>query len=134
MKKITIFYWICTVLTVVLMGVGAIPNLLSSADSVALFAQLGYPAYLSSFIGAAKILGCVAILVPGFPRIKEWAYAGLVFDLTGALYSTIAVGGFADGLPVFLIGYIVITGSYILYHKRLKTASLNNSLSPTKSI
>ncbi|NOU97655.1 DoxX family protein [Paenibacillus sp. LMG 31456] len=124
MKKITIGYWICTVLTVVLMGVGAIPDLLSVPDAVTLFAHLGYPAYLLPFLGVAKILGIVAILVPGFPRIKEWAYAGLVFDLTGAAYSSLAVGDPAIGLVFFLIGFLVIFGSYVLYHKRLRAASL----------
>ncbi|NHN30438.1 DoxX family protein [Paenibacillus agricola] len=125
MRKITIFYWIFTVLTVALMGIGAIPNLLSAPDGVVLFAHLGYPAYLQPFLGAAKLLGVVAILIPGFPRIKEWAYAGLVFDLTGAMYSFIAVGDPLIELAVFPIGYIVIIGSYVLYHKRLRAASLS---------
>jgi uncharacterized membrane protein YphA (DoxX/SURF4 family) len=127
MKKTTIFYWIFTMLMVALMGVGAIPDLLSVPDAVTLFAHLGYPAYLLPFLGVAKLLGVVAILVPGFPRIKEWAYAGLVFDLTGAMYSSIAVGDPASGLVFFLIGYIVIIGSYVLYHKRLRAASLRNA-------
>jgi uncharacterized membrane protein YphA (DoxX/SURF4 family) len=127
MKKTTIFYWVFTVLTAVLMGVGAVPDLLSVPDAVTLFDHLGYPAYLLPFLGAAKILGVIAIIVPGFPRIKEWAYAGLVFDLTGAMYSTIAVGDPAIGLVFFLLGYIVIAGSYVLYHKRLGTASPSNA-------
>jgi hypothetical protein len=123
MKKITIFYWIFTVLMIALMGVGAIPDLLSIPDAVVLFAHLGYPAYLLPFLGVAKLLGVVAILVPGFPRIKEWAYAGFIFDLTGAVYSSIAVGDPSGGLVFFLLGYIVIIGSYVLHHKRLRTAS-----------
>ncbi|MDF2959546.1 MAG: DoxX-like family protein [Paenibacillus sp.] len=119
MKITKIFYWIFTVLTVALMGAGAIPDLLSVPDAVTLFAHLGYPAYLLPFLGVAKLLGVAAILVPGFPRIKEWAYAGFVFDLTGAMYSSIAVGDPASGLVFFFIGYIVIFGSYVLHHKRL---------------
>jgi uncharacterized membrane protein YphA (DoxX/SURF4 family) len=121
MKKIKIFYWIFTVLMVALMGVGAIPDIMSNPDAVTLFAHLGYPAYLLPFLGVAKLLGVVAILVPGFPRIKEWAYAGFVFDLTGAMYSSIAVGDPPIGLVFFFIGYIVIAGSYVLHHKRLRT-------------
>ncbi|MCR8633891.1 DoxX family protein [Paenibacillus radicis (ex Xue et al. 2023)] len=127
MKKLTIGYWICTILMVALMGVGAIPDLLSVPDAVTLFAHLGYPAYLLPFLGVAKILGIIAILVPGFPRIKEWAYAGLVFDLAGAAYSTLAVGDPPIGLVFFLIGFLVIFGSYFLYHKRLKSAHLKNT-------
>jgi uncharacterized membrane protein YphA (DoxX/SURF4 family) len=128
MKKTRIFYWIFTVLTVALMGVGAIPDVISNPDAVALFAHLGYPAYLLPFLGVAKLLGVVAILIPGFPRIKEWAYAGFVFDLTGAMYSSISVGDPASGLVFFFIGYIVIAGSYVLYHKKRRTTSLSNAI------
>ncbi|MBP0723646.1 DoxX family protein [Bacillus sp. RG28] len=124
MKKITIPYWIFTVLVVVFMGVGAITDTVKAHDAVELFKHLGYPEYLLPFLGIAKILGIIAILIPGFPRIKEWAYAGLVFDLTGAMYSNIAVDGISAGLS-FLIGYIIIVGSYVYYHKRQKSGLLN---------
>ncbi|WJH36548.1 DoxX family protein [Paenibacillus sp. CC-CFT747] len=67
MRKISTGYWIFTVLLIGLMGVGAIPDLLSVPDAVKLFEHLGYPAYLLPFLGLAKLLGIVAILVPGFP-------------------------------------------------------------------
>jgi uncharacterized membrane protein YphA (DoxX/SURF4 family) len=119
-KKINIIYWIFTGLLLVVMGLGAIPDLLSMPEALAVFKHLGYPAYLSPFMGAVKLLGVIAILIPGFPRIKEWVYAGFVFDLTGATYS-----GLASGDPVLqtlpmLIGYALIIGSYIYHHKRLK--------------
>ncbi|MGV2448107.1 UNVERIFIED_CONTAM: DoxX family protein, partial [Bacillus sp. ATCC 13368] len=82
MKKTKIIYWIFTGLLVALMVLGSIPDIMSVPDAVALFNHLGYPTYLLPFIGIAKLLGVVAILIPGFPRIKEWAYAGFVFDLT----------------------------------------------------
>ena len=71
-------------------------------------------------IGVAKLLGVIAILIPGFPRIKEWAYAGFVYDLTGAVYSSIAVGDPPGAWLPILIGYGIIAGSYIFYHKKLK--------------
>lgn len=120
MKKITIPYWIFTVLVVLFMGVGAITDTVKATAAVDLFKHLGYPEYLLPFLGIAKIIGVIAILIPGIPRIKEWAYAGLIFDLTGAVYSTIAVDGFMPGLG-FLPGYIIIAGSYIYYHKRQKS-------------
>lgn len=126
MKALALPYWIFTVLLAALMGLGAIPDLLSAPEAVAMFEHLGYPAYLLPFIGIAKLLGVVAILVPGFPRIKEWAYAGLFFDLTGAMYSNIAVDGFSGGTLVFLISYLLIAGSYVYYHKRRKTAAQNS--------
>jgi uncharacterized membrane protein YphA (DoxX/SURF4 family) len=120
-RKIKIFYWIFTGLLIAMMSAGSIPNLLSSPESVALFTHLGYPVFLLPFLGAAKILGVIALLVPGFPRLREWAYAGFTFDLCGALYSSIAVGDPASFWAPICIGFIIIAGSYILYHK-LKAA------------
>lgn len=123
MKKIAVTYWIFTALMIALMGIGSIPDIMSSPEAVALFDHLGYPAYLLPFIGVAKLLGVAAILTPGFPRLKEWAYAGFVFDLTGAMYSSLAVGDPPSGLVFFFIGYIVIGGSYVYHHKRCKAAA-----------
>ncbi|MCD1258585.1 DoxX family protein [Paenibacillus athensensis] len=122
MKKVTVWYWICTVLLVALMGFGSIPDLFSSAAAVELFQQLGYPSYLLPFLGAAKLLGLIAILIPGFPRVKEWAYAGLTFDLAGAAYSTVASGADLSGAVVFVLGFAIIAGSYVCYHKKMKAA------------
>ncbi|MBD1380289.1 DoxX family protein [Metabacillus arenae] len=126
MKKFKIIYWIFTGLLVALMVLGSIPDIMSAPDAVALFNHLGYPAYLLPFLGIAKLLGVVAILIPGFPRIKEWAYAGFVFDITGAMYSSIAVGDPPSGMLVFIIAYILIAGSYIYHHKIIKSSSLSS--------
>ncbi|MDM5223612.1 DoxX family protein [Peribacillus sp. NJ11] len=131
MKKINIIYWIFTGLLAALMVLGSIPDIMSVPDAVALFNHLGYPTYLLPFLGIAKLLGVVAILIPGFPRIKEWAYAGFVFDLTGAMYSSISVGDPASEWLLFIIGYILIAGSYIFHHKKVKSASLSNKNSLT---
>lgn len=131
MKKINIIYWIVTGLLAALMVLGSIPDIMSVPDAVALFNHLGYPTYLLPFLGIAKLLGVVAILIPGFPRIKEWAYAGFVFDLTGAMYSSISVGDPASEWLLFIIGYILIAGSYIFHHKKVKSASLSNKNSVT---
>lgn len=131
MKKINIIYWIFTGLLAALMVLGSIPDIMSVPDAVALFNHLGYPTYLLPFLGIAKLLGVVAILIPGFPRIKEWAYAGFVFDLTGAMYSSISVGDPASEWLLFIIGYILIAGSYIFHHKKVKSASLSNKNSVT---
>jgi hypothetical protein len=131
MKRVTIMYWIFTGLLVLLMGVGAIPDVLSVPDAVNLFQHLGYPTYLLPFLGIAKLLGLAAILIPGFPRVKEWAYAGLTFDLAGAMYSTIAVGDPASGLALFLIGFAIIAGSYVCYHKKQKAVVSSSNLNIT---
>jgi hypothetical protein len=123
MKKIKIIYWICTGLFGAVMFFSGIQNMLVTDDSVKMLTNdLGYPTYLIPFIGAAKILGVIGILVPGFPRVTEWAYAGLFFDLIGATYSIIALGtpfaSWAGMLPFFVIGGV----SYIYYHKKLKAS------------
>jgi hypothetical protein len=118
MKKTKIMYWIFTGLLVVLMGFGSIPDLMYLPDAVALFDHLGYPAYLLPFLAVAKLLGIAAILIPGFPRTKEWAYAGLTFDLVGATYSSIAVGDPASMWAFMFIGFAIIAGSYVCYHRK----------------
>lgn len=123
MKKINILYWIFTGLLVALMLMSGIQNLLSTEASVKLVSeQLKYPAYFIPFIGLAKTLGAIVVLIPGYPRIKEWIYAGFTYDLTAALYSTISIGeSFAMWWPMLLF-FVILAGSYIYYHKRLKAA------------
>lgn len=116
-RKTKIFYWIFTALLVLLMSVGSIPDILMVPEAQALFTHLGYPVYLLPFLGIAKSLGIIAILVPGFPRLKEWAYAGFTFDLAGAMYSGIAVGDPVGSWAPILIGFACIAGSYMLYHR-----------------
>jgi hypothetical protein len=127
MKKITIPYWVFTGLLSALMLMGSIPDIMLDPAAVALFEHLGYPDYLLPFLGVAKLLGVVAILVPGFPRIKEWAYAGFTFDLAGAMYSSISVGDPASMWLTYIIGFLLIFGSYGFYHKKRKAASLSES-------
>ncbi len=106
-----------TGLLAALMGASAIPNIMSSPESVAYFKFLGYPAYLLPFLGVAKALGVVAIVTPGFARLKEWAYAGFFFDLAGAMYSHIAIGVPVSQWAPMLIGFIILGGSYSYHHK-----------------
>ena len=118
-KRNTILFWIFTGLFSAFMLTSTIPNILSSQEWVDVFNQLGYPLYMLPFLGVAKLLGIIALLIPGFPRIKEWAYAGLFFDLTGAVYSGLAVGGFDPLMLVMLVPFGLGTLSYIFHHKRL---------------
>ncbi len=121
MKKINIFYWILTVLFAVFMAFTAIPDIMNAKDAVEFMTKLGYPPYFTPFIGVAKLLGSIAILIPGFPRIKEWAYAGLIFDLVGATYSTVAAG---DPGGAFILVFIALGfASYFVYHKKRKLES-----------
>ena len=123
MKKIRIFYWITTILFSLLMLFSSVSSLMSPAQAEAFFKTINMPAYLISFLSVAKLLGVIAILVPGFKRLKEWAYAGLTFDLIGAVYCNYAAGKTAmEWAPIFIFIALGFT-SYFLYHK--KTASLN---------
>jgi len=121
-KRNSIIFWISTGLFTAFMLMSTIPNIFSTEEWLEIFRQLGYPAYMLPFLGVAKLLGLIAIVVPGFPRLKEWAYAGLFFDLAGAVYSGLAVGGFDPLMLVMIIPFGLGTLSYIYYHKRLKVA------------
>lgn len=92
MKTKQIGYWAATGLVAFAMGAGGAFDLLRAPDVMAAMTHLGYPAYLAPLLGAWKLLGVAAVLAPGLPRLKEWAYAGMVFDLTGAAFSHAAAG------------------------------------------
>jgi len=90
-----IAYWITTALVAFFIGTGGIGQLFQyRANPHGVVPVLGYPMYFFAILGFWKFLGAIAILVPRFPRLKEWAYAGIFFDLTGAAASCIAVGGY----------------------------------------
>src|ERR1700743_853325 len=93
MKKTKTLYWIFTILFALFISLTAIPDIMMSKDAMTFMNHLGYPNYFVPFIGVVKVLGAIAIVVPGYPRLKEWAYAGLFFDLAGAVYSQIANDG-----------------------------------------
>ena len=114
-KKLTILYWVFTVLFALLMLLSAAGGLQPSAGAIKIMHDgMGYPVYFIQFISVAKVLGAVAILVPRFNRIKEWAYAGLFFDLIGALYSGVASAGKFD--PMMLTMLIWIVPGILSYH------------------
>lgn len=91
-KQQTVTYWTTTGLVAFAFLSGGLMDLSGSPAVVAGMQSLGYPAYVATILGAWKVLGAVALLAPRFPRLKEWAYAGVVFDLTGAAASHAFVG------------------------------------------
>jgi hypothetical protein len=119
MKKTKIIYWIFTSLFAFMMMGSAIPDIIMAKLAVDGLDTLGYPVYFVPFIGVAKALGVIAILVPGNPRLKEWAYAGLFFDLIGATYSLIASGQPVSAWAPMVLPIGLGIGSYIYYHKKL---------------
>jgi uncharacterized membrane protein YphA (DoxX/SURF4 family) len=101
-----IAYWVTTGLVAFQLGTGGAGDILRPASLVEGMAHLGYPAYFCVILGIWKVLGAVAVLAPRLPRLKEWAYAGTVFDLTGAAASHLAVGDSA----IKLLGPLIFTG------------------------
>jgi len=122
MKKTKIIFWVATGLLAAMLGIGAVYDAISAPEAVEHVTRIGYPAYIVPFLGVAKLLGVIAILVPGYPRVKEWAYAGIFYDLLGAFYSHIAFGDGPDMWAGFIIGFILIAVSYIYYHKLQRPA------------
>ena len=118
MKAYAWIGWIVTGLMATLMTLAAVPDVLLLPEAQAVFDRLGYPPYLLVFLGTAKLLGVTAVLVPGVPRLKEWAFAGLTFDLTGALYSHVSVGDSPSVWMPAVIGLLLMTGSYVAYRTR----------------
>lgn len=120
MKTTKISYWIFTVLLCLAMLSTAIPELMGGAQAHQFMLKLGYPDSINTFLGIAKILGIIAILIPGFPRIKEWAYAGFTFDLIGATYAQVMAGMASPALTFMLVFFALLFGSYVFYHRKLK--------------
>src|SRR5258705_13552554 len=110
-KRNKIIYWIVTVLLALGMLQSGIFAVLRTKQWVDLVTGLGYPIYFLTILGIWKILGVIAILIPGFKLVKEWAYAGFFFVMTGALVSHLASGN--DGIRQ-IIGPIMQTIFIIL--------------------
>ena len=110
--------WAVTGLMAALMLVSAVPDVLRVPGALTVFRHLGYPPYLLLFLGTAKILGVAAVLTPGISRVKEWAFAGLTFDLSGALYSHLSVGDPPSVWMPAAIGLVLMAGSYVAYRSR----------------
>jgi len=91
-KRDKIIYWIATLWLALGMTSTGIVQLLKVDEEVTMFTGLGYPDYLLTLLGVWKILGVIAILLPRFPLVKEWAYAGFFFNMSGAVYSHFASG------------------------------------------
>lgn len=117
MKKTKIAYWIVTILFAAFMLSTAIPDIMKSENSINMTSKgLGYPEYFIPFIGWAKLLGIIGILTPGLNRLKEWAYAGLCFDLIGATYSALSMG-FDPMILIMILPISFLFISYFLWHK-----------------
>jgi uncharacterized membrane protein YphA (DoxX/SURF4 family) len=115
-KNIKLTYWISTILCTLPMTMSGAAFLMALPPAVQGMAHLGYPVYILRFLGVAKVLGALAILLGTFPRIKQWAYAGFVFNLLGAAYSHLCSGDGAKTLgPLVVLTFTVV--SYACWRK-----------------
>jgi len=94
LKAKVILYWVVTIISALELLAGAEWDLTHRPNVLGVVTQLGYPVYLLTILGIWKVLAVLALLVPGFPRLKEWAYAGVFFEMTGAAASFGAKGDF----------------------------------------
>lgn len=124
-KRNKIIYWIATLWLALGMASTGIVQLIKMEDEVKNFSALGYPLYLMSLLGIWKILGVIAILIPKFPLLKEWAYAGFFFVMSGAVISHIIIGDNPTTLFGPLLLLILTIVSWYLRPESRKIISVN---------
>ena len=119
-KRNKIIYWISTIwLALGMLATGTLQLLKVKAEGAVAppgvygITQLGYPVYFLTILGIWKILGVVALLIPNFPLLKEWAYAGFFFVMSGAVFSHIALGDSVNELfPSLLLLILTVVSWY----------------------
>ena len=110
-KRNKIIYWIATIWLSLGMVSTGIVQFLKVKEEVDMFTHLGYPVYLLTILSIWKFLGVIAVLIPKFPLLKEWAYAGFFFAMSGAVFSHFAAGSGAKEFfgPLLLIVLTVVS-------------------------
>lgn len=112
-KRNKIIYWVLTIFLSIGMLAGGIQQMLQIGGYNEIVTSLGYPLYLLSILGVWKILGVIAILIPRFPLLKEWAYAGFFFVMSGAFISHIVVGqAFVEAVPSLILMIVTVLSWY----------------------
>lgn len=113
-KRNKIIYWIVTIFLSVGMTAGGIQQMLQIGGYNEIVTKLGYPLYLLTILGVWKILGVIAILIPKFQLVKEWAYAGFFFAMSGAFISHLAVGQpFSEAVPSLTLLVVTVLSWYL---------------------
>src|SRR6185312_7001474 len=117
-RKNKIIFWIATIwLALGMLSTGAVQLFKgkTGAGGVDSITQLGYPVYFLTILGVWKLLGAIAVLIPKFPLLKEWAYAGFFFVTTGAIFSHFAVD---DPLKEMLPALLLLILTFISWYLR----------------
>ncbi len=113
-KAKKIGYWVSTAMIALILLPGGVFQVTLQRQNVEGFAQLGYPVYFVALLGVWKLLGGIALLVPRFPRVKEWAYAGAFIDFSAASVSCAATGGNAGHIIAPLVCIAILFASWAL--------------------
>lgn len=110
-KRKKIIYWVATSLLAIGMLQSGVFAVLRTKQWIDLVTDLGYPVYFLTLLGVWKILGVIVILIPGFKLVKEWAYAGFFFAMTGALVSHLAMGEGGKAIlgPLFQTLFVILS-------------------------
>lgn len=124
-KRNKIIYWIATIWLALGMLSTGIVQLIKMEEEVAVITQLGYPVYFLTILGAWKVLGVITVLIPGFPLLKEWAYAGFFFAMSGAIFSHIASGDLMPEIFGPLLLLVLTAVSWYFRPASRKVASVN---------
>lgn len=125
-KRNKIIYWIATLWLALGMTSTGIVQLINMKEEVDRMTRLGFPAYVLTIIGVWKILGVIAVLIPKFPLLKEWAYAGFFFTMTGALFSHIAAGSsLSEIFPPLLLILLTVVSWYFRPANRKVISAVN---------
>jgi len=103
-----ILYWVVTGLLALMLAASGFVHLTHQPFAVGPMKTLGYPEYMMTILGTAKLLAAITLLIPGFPRLKEWAYAGCTFLLIGAAWSHLA-NGQGPGGPLFVLALVAVS-------------------------
>lgn len=112
-KRNKIIYWVATIFLSFGMVAGGIQQMLQIGGYNEIVTSLGYPLYLLSIFGVWKIFGVIAILIPRFPLLKEWAYAGFFFAMSGAFISHMVVGqAFVEAVPSLILMTVIVLSWY----------------------
>jgi DoxX-like protein len=107
----TVAYWMVTAIVIAESAVGGTMDLLRMSPFYPMLIDLGYPGYLATILGTAKIVAAVVLLAPGLPRLKEWAYAGIMINMVGAFASQVAMHQSIGNLvpPVVFAGLAILS-------------------------
>ena len=126
-KRNKIIYWIATIWLALGMVSTGIVQLLKSKEEVEMMTALGYPLYVLTLLGVWKMLGVITVLIPKFPLLKEWAYAGFFFAMTGAVFSHMATGDGAKELfgPVLLLILTAVSWYFRPADRKVIAANFN---------